>query len=42
VAGLLSTQLVHHQFVADFQPPAPLREEDRIKTVIRGRQLNPA
>jgi asparagine synthase (glutamine-hydrolysing) len=35
LAGLLSTQLVYHQFMAAYHPPAPLNERDDIKRIIR-------
>jgi asparagine synthase (glutamine-hydrolysing) len=31
LAGILSTQLVHRQFIHDFKPPAPLSEKDDVK-----------
>ncbi|MCC9076791.1 asparagine synthase (glutamine-hydrolyzing) [Litorilinea aerophila] len=36
LAGILSTQLVHHQFIAHFRPPAPLADQDDVKVVARG------
>jgi asparagine synthase (glutamine-hydrolysing) len=42
LAGLLSTQLVHRQFVADYRVSAPLDDQDDVKTVIRRSQLIPA
>ena len=35
LAGVLSTQLVHQRFVADFDPPPPLNDHDNVKTVVR-------
>lgn len=35
LAGLLSTQLVHWQFVSAFRPPVGLGAQDDVKTVIR-------
>jgi len=35
LAGVLSTQLVHRRFVADYRAPAPLDERDNVKTVVR-------
>ena len=37
LAGIISTQLVHRQFVADFQMPPPLSDRDGVK-VCRGSQ----
>lgn len=31
LAGILSTQLVHHRFIKDFRRPPPLSEKDRVK-----------
>ena len=36
LAGLLSTQLVHDQFIANFQPAAPVTDADDVKEVCRG------
>jgi asparagine synthase (glutamine-hydrolysing) len=41
LAGLLSTQLVYQQFVADYQPAPPLDEQDDVKVVIRCNQSVP-
>jgi asparagine synthase (glutamine-hydrolysing) len=38
LAGILSTQLVHHQFVDKFQMPPPLSANDRVK-VRAGREI---
>jgi asparagine synthase (glutamine-hydrolysing) len=35
LAGILSTQLVYHQFVADYNPRSPLNEQDDVKVVVR-------
>jgi asparagine synthase (glutamine-hydrolysing) len=35
LAGLLSTQLVHRQFISDYRSPAPLNDQDDVKTIIR-------
>jgi asparagine synthase (glutamine-hydrolysing) len=35
LAGLLSTQLLHQQFISDYRPLPPLDERDDVKTVIR-------
>jgi asparagine synthase (glutamine-hydrolysing) len=35
LAGVLSTQLVYRQFVADYRPPDPLDHRDNVKTVVR-------
>lgn len=35
LAAVLSTQLVHQRFVADYQSPDPLCENDDVKTVVR-------
>jgi asparagine synthase (glutamine-hydrolysing) len=40
LAGILSTQLLHQQFIADFQKAAPLSGNDDVKVV--NRQLAPA
>ncbi len=37
LAGIISTQLVHHRFVENFQMPAPLSDRDDLK-VCRGSQ----
>ena len=37
LAGILSTQLVHQKFIANFDPPPPLTEGDDIKNVVRKR-----
>ena len=37
LAGILSTQLFHRQFITDFQTPRPLDAEDDVKYVSRGR-----
>ncbi len=42
LAGLLSTQLVHQQFVQDYRIPKPIGDDDDVKIVIRGRQLSSA
>jgi asparagine synthase (glutamine-hydrolysing) len=34
LAGILSTQLVHRQFISDFQKPNPLSDQDDIKVCI--------
>ena len=31
LVGIISTQLVHHQFVEQFKMPPPLSESDRVK-----------
>jgi asparagine synthase (glutamine-hydrolysing) len=41
LAGILSSQLVHQQFVANFQMPEPLSERDDVK-VCRARKTAPA
>ena len=43
LAGILSTQLVHHRFVEEFRMPPPLSDRDDVK-VCRGsqRELQPA
>ncbi len=38
LAGMLSTQLVHQQFISDYQPLPPLDERDDVKTIIRNKQ----
>jgi hypothetical protein len=38
LAGILSTQLAHHHFVADFKPRTPLAANDRVK-VCTGQQI---
>ncbi len=38
LAGILSAQLVHQQFVAAFRPPAPIGGPDDIKEIFRGRE----
>ncbi len=40
LAGVLSTQLVHQRFVADYRAPAPLNQQDRVKTVIRSQTIS--
>jgi len=35
LAGVLSTQLVHRQFVSEYRAPSPINEDDDVKTVIR-------
>ena len=35
LVGILSTQLVHQQFVASYRPPTVVGEKDDVKTVIR-------
>lgn len=35
LAGILSTQLTHHKFVEDFQPPLPLNDPDDVKTIVK-------
>ena len=42
LAGLLSTQLVHQQFITNYRPPNPLNERDDVKTIIRRDQANSA
>jgi asparagine synthase (glutamine-hydrolysing) len=42
LAGLLSTQLVHRQFVADYGPLPPLGDQDDVKIVIRRLEPVPA
>ncbi len=37
LAGVLSTQLLHRRFVADYQKPEPLGRDDRVKTIFRDR-----
>jgi len=34
LAGILSTQLVHRQFVSDRRPPTPLNDADDVKVVV--------
>jgi len=34
LAGILSTQLLHHQFIADFRLPAPLGPRDNVKVCL--------
>jgi len=38
LAGILSTQLIHSQFITDFHIPPRLTENDDVKVVIRGHQ----
>lgn len=38
LAGILSTQLVHHHFVANFRRAQPIGQQDDIKEVHRGQQ----
>ena len=33
LAGIISGQLVHHHFVANFKKPPPISEQDRVKVV---------
>jgi len=40
LAGVLSTQLIHRRFVADFRPLAPLAERDNVKIVDRTTAAN--
>ena len=35
LAGVLSTQLVHHQFVANYRAPGPWNEKGDVRIVIR-------
>jgi asparagine synthase (glutamine-hydrolysing) len=42
LAGLLSTQLVYRQFVADYRPPPPLDRRDDVKVIIRRTAPAPA
>lgn len=37
LVGVLSSQLVYHQFVANFRRPAPLSEQDDVKICVRNR-----
>jgi hypothetical protein len=36
LAGILSTQLIHHQFVAGFQMPPPISTKDDVKICTGG------
>ncbi|MEY2466912.1 MAG: hypothetical protein QOD03_1433, partial [Verrucomicrobiota bacterium] len=36
LAGILSTQLVHQQFIENFQMPPPLSERDNVKVCFAG------
>jgi asparagine synthase (glutamine-hydrolysing) len=42
LAGLLSTQLVYRQFVADYRPLVALDERDDVKVIIRRTESTPA
>lgn len=39
LAGILSTQLLHHQFIAEFRPPAPLSKHDNVKICLGNRPV---
>jgi len=39
LVGILSTQLVHHQFIENFKTPAPLSESDPVKVCV-GQELS--
>lgn len=41
LAGILSTQLLHRQFIEDFRPAPPLDENDDVKYVARGSTRRP-
>lgn len=41
LAAVLSTQLLDRQFVRHFQPPPPIGEHERVKTILRGRHYDP-
>ena len=36
LAGILSTQLLHQRFVADYRPASPIDSRDDVKVVLRG------
>lgn len=38
LAGVLSTQLIYHQFIANFPTSPPLTQNDDVKVVVRGHQ----
>jgi len=39
LVGILSTQLVHHQFIENFKTAAPLSESDPVKVRV-GQELS--
>lgn len=41
LTGILSTQLVHEQYIASFHPPSPLSERDDLKMIRHGSALSP-